>query len=76
MKKILVLFLLVSSIAIANVISTIAAYNAGEGAVKRFKGEVPAYKETKTYVKRVMSLYDKFFQAYQKKSLNNAINMD
>ncbi len=49
-----------------NVVSTIAAYNAGEGAVKRFKGEVPAYKETKTYVKRVMSLYDKFFHAYQK----------
>jgi len=50
-----------------NVVSTIAAYNAGEGAVKRFKGEVPAYKETKKYVERVMSLYNKFFHAYQKK---------
>lgn len=54
-----------------NVISTIAAYNAGEGAVKRFKGEVPEYKETKTYVKRVMSLYDKFFYAYQKSQLKS-----
>ena len=60
-----------------NIISTIAAYNAGEGAVKRFKGEVPAYKETKIYVKRVMSLYDKFFHAYQKTSLqNSSININ
>ena len=50
-----------------NVLATIAAYNAGEGAVKRFSGEVPAYKETKAYVKRVMSLYDKFFYASQRK---------
>ncbi|HIO93264.1 MAG TPA: lytic transglycosylase domain-containing protein, partial [Leucothrix mucor] len=51
-----------------NVLSTIAAYNAGEGAVRRFKGETPSYKETKTYVKRVMSLYDKFYHAYQQQS--------
>ena len=51
-----------------NVLSTIAAYNAGEGAVRRFKGEIPSYKETKTYVKRVMSLYDKFYHAYQQQS--------
>ena len=48
-----------------NVLATIAAYNAGEGAVKRFNGEVPNYKETKTYVKRVMSLYDRFYLAYK-----------
>lgn len=33
-----------------------AAYNAGEGAVNRFRG-VPPYAETRGYVKRVLSLF-------------------
>ena len=35
---------------------TVAAYNAGPGAVKRYKG-IPNYPETQKYVKRVLKLY-------------------
>lgn len=33
----------------------LAAYNAGEGAVKKFKG-VPPYRETRNYVSRILTL--------------------
>jgi hypothetical protein len=33
----------------------LAAYNAGEGAVERFKG-MPPYRETQTYVSRILSI--------------------
>jgi len=35
---------------------TVAAYNAGEGAVQKY-GAVPKYTETQNYVKRVLQLY-------------------
>lgn len=41
-----------------NLKKTIAAYNAGEGTVRRYDG-VPPYRETRTYVKRVLSNYEK-----------------
>jgi len=41
-----------------NVALVAAAYNAGEGAVERFKG-VPPYPETRDYVKRIINVYQR-----------------
>ena len=39
-----------------NVALSLAAYNAGEGAVKRYAGKVPPYSETRDYVKRITGM--------------------
>ena len=41
----------------------LAAYNAGERAVERYKG-IPPYEETRNYVQRITSMYKKGTHPY------------
>lgn len=43
-----------------NLTLTLAAYNAGEGAVQRYGNQVPPYRETQSYVKLVKAAYALF----------------
>lgn len=43
----------------SNLKLVLASYNAGEGAVKKYKNSIPPYPETRDYVKKVLRLYRK-----------------
>jgi hypothetical protein len=47
----------------SNIPLTLAAYNAGENAVENYKG-VPPYKETRTFIKRVMNFMGMTYSSY------------
>ena len=51
-----------------NLKKVIASYNAGEGAVTKYKG-IPPYKETKQYVKNVLQVYSVLNPAIDKHGL-------
>ncbi|MEQ1637980.1 MAG: lytic transglycosylase domain-containing protein [Methylococcales bacterium] len=42
-----------------NVELAVAAYNAGEGAVKKYNNTIPPYRETQNYVRQVLGLYNR-----------------
>lgn len=43
----------------SNLKLAVAAYNAGENAVKKYRNTVPPYRETRNYVKQVLAFYQK-----------------
>jgi soluble lytic murein transglycosylase-like protein len=43
-----------------NLVLALAAYNAGENAVKEYGNQIPPYRETRTYVNKVIRYYKKY----------------
>lgn len=46
-----------------NVALAVAGYNAGEGAVDRYRG-VPPYKETQNYVRRILAFFQRHYHPF------------
>jgi hypothetical protein len=55
-----------------NIPLTLAAYNAGETAVEKYKG-VPPYKETRTFVKRVMKYMGMTYSSFYSSKFSTKI---
>lgn len=53
-----------------NVTLVVAAYNAGEGAVKKYQG-IPPYPETRNYVKKIRMLYKKRTHPYRSRTVGS-----
>lgn len=43
-----------------NLTLTLAAYNAGEGTIAKYNNNVPPFRETRNYIKRVLNYYKSF----------------
>ncbi len=43
-----------------NLVLALAAYNAGENAVKKYGNKIPPYKETQNYVRKVLDYYKQY----------------
>ena len=54
---------------------TLAAYNAGAGAVKKYGNKVPPYAETTAYVKNIARLYQEFKTAERVKAPLASLNV-